>query len=207
VGDGGIEWTRRSAAKFRPGGGRQGSAAAFVLLAPLLVVNHSARWTVSASDATGGGLQGRLIQRHGTIVLRQPKRCTPRGCWCLLLRDGVSRPGVWRLMSGTGAIPPAHWQSHDSLCSGGSCQRYNCLVGASILQPGSQHGVHQMPSYLSVTMEPSLHNESKSQNGPDSSVELSCERMLFSRICLFVALSALPWDRQASSSGRCSGSQ
>lgn len=48
--------------------------------------------------APGGGLQGKFIQRHGTIVCTDQSVALRGARWCWLLRECVSR--FWRLASG-----------------------------------------------------------------------------------------------------------
>ena len=106
VGDGGIEWTRRSAGKFRPGGGRQGSTAAWARRAgpsgnsvprgqPLRAPDGE-----EAPDAPGGGPQGKFnseTRYHST----RPGSKREGLVGVSLLRGCVSRDGgVWRLTFG-----------------------------------------------------------------------------------------------------------
>ena len=152
VGDGGIEWTRRSAGKFRPGGGRQGSTAARARRAgpsgnsfprgqPLRAPDGE-----EAPDAPGGGPQGKFNSetRYHSTRPRSKRRTSEGLVGVSLLRGCVSRyGGVWRLTFRTrrdalrscSRLPICRLS-----CSAapGSCLRHNRLVKVvSTRQAGS----------------------------------------------------------------------
>ena len=154
VGDGGIEWTRRSAGKFRPGGGRQGSTAAWARRAgpsgnsvprgqPLRAPDGE-----EAPDAPGGGPQGKFNSetRYHSTRPRSKRRTSEGPVGVSLLRGCVSRyGGVWRLTFRTrrdalrscSRLPICRLS-----CSAapGSCLRHNRLVKVVSTRQSRQPG-------------------------------------------------------------------